>query len=135
MVKGAKKELRKRFPSPHILRALSFTDPRYYLLEEGSPSDLAEKFDTLADHYSPTNGVGVSLDRYSLLEQAERFFSVASATAKNIMTVGGAEESTQIAVGASADVVADDVIAEYERLQKATDTAERHPAVRLWRGV
>jgi hypothetical protein len=36
MVTDAKKELRKRFPRPALLRAFQFIDPRYYTSEEAS---------------------------------------------------------------------------------------------------
>jgi hypothetical protein len=128
MVKKANKELRKHFPCPKILRALSFTDPHYYCSEEASLSDLQSKFAVLAEHYSPIEGAGFNLNGEKLKEQAEWLFGVASALARNIVN------NTE-AADADVEAVLNDKLAEYQGLQQAHDAAERHPAVRMWRGI
>jgi hypothetical protein len=88
----------------------------------------------------------VNLDGGTLKAQAERFFGVASAMARNILTNTqepdelDSDEEQEDDEGRGepflkVDVVMSDELAEYARLRRAHKAAERHPAVSLWRAV
>jgi hypothetical protein len=74
MIKKCKMELRKRFPTPALLRAFLFVDPRYYLSEEASLADFQSKLHLLASHYKPGEP-GPCFDQNSCVRKALVYFS------------------------------------------------------------
>jgi hypothetical protein len=142
MVKNAKKEMRKRFPYPDILRAFSFIDLRYYCSEEASVPDLRSKLRCLAEHYSPTRP-GISVDDEKLQEEAPRFFQIAAVLARNMLSASDdVEQDSAEGIAAcdadiseAEDLVLTDALAEMSRLQRADHAAAKHPSVRMWRGI
>jgi hypothetical protein len=140
MLTDAEKELRRCFPRPALLRAFQFIDLRYYTSEEAFLQDLQYKFAMLAEQLDEQRP-GPVVSGKLLQEQSDRFFQVAAVLAHIVSTAWSAVQADtcyqdgEVATNADDGVLVDDELAKLQRLQVANSTAERHPAVRMWRGI
>jgi hypothetical protein len=135
MIKKCKMELRKRFPTPALLRAFSFVDPRYYLSEEAPLADFQSKLHLLASHYK-LGEPGPGFDQNKLREESPRVFQLAGAISRKlIVACGDVPDAGNDTIRADSENVWDDELVDLKRMQKAEADEEKHPAVCLCRAL